>query len=133
MLARVWAPRGDKLVHAPTERSAHPVAGVTWADCVHNVPQRATLCYMLRIGVRELRQNASMYLRDVQRGEAIEITHHGHPIAQLIPAANDPWTALITSKEVAPARISPRDVLARAPRPYNQPTASLADMRQDER
>ena len=73
---------------------------------------------MKRVGVRELRQNASVLLRAVADGQAIEITHHGHPVAQLIPAVNDVWSALIASKEVTPARLTPGDILARPHRPY---------------
>jgi prevent-host-death family protein len=41
---------------------------------------------MLSIGIRELRQNASRYLRLVQeRGEPIEITDRGRPVARLTP------------------------------------------------
>lgn len=40
---------------------------------------------MKRIGVRELRQNASEHLRLVQAGETIEITERGRPIALLVP------------------------------------------------
>ena len=75
---------------------------------------------MKRVGVRELRQNASVLLRQVANGETIQITYHGHPIAQLIPAAPDAWTALIASKEVIPARLRPADILSRPPRPYHQ-------------
>ena len=48
------------------------------------------MCYMKSYGVRELRQNASMVLREVAAGETIEITSNGHPVAQMIPAAYDP-------------------------------------------
>lgn len=37
------------------------------------------------IGVRELRQNASVYLERVRSGEEIVITHRGEPIAKLVP------------------------------------------------
>lgn len=37
------------------------------------------------IGVRELRQNASRYLERVKRGESIEVTERGVPIAVLAP------------------------------------------------
>ena len=77
-----------------------------------------TLCYMKRYGVRELRQNACMVLREVAAGETIEITSNGHPVAQLIPAVYDPWAALIASKEVTPARTGPADILTRPPRHY---------------
>jgi prevent-host-death family protein len=40
---------------------------------------------MRAIGIRELRQHASRYLRAVQRGETIEVTDRGHPIARLVP------------------------------------------------
>ena len=40
----------------------------------------------LSIGIRELRQNASRYLRLVEeRGEPIEITDRGRPVAMLAP------------------------------------------------
>jgi len=37
------------------------------------------------IGIRELRQHASRYLRQVQRGETIEVTDRGHPVARIVP------------------------------------------------
>jgi prevent-host-death family protein len=40
---------------------------------------------MDRVGVRELRQNLSVYLRRVQRGERLEVTERGRPVAVLQP------------------------------------------------
>lgn len=40
---------------------------------------------MRSIGVRELRQQASRYLREVERGETIEVTDRGRPVARLVP------------------------------------------------
>jgi prevent-host-death family protein len=40
---------------------------------------------MKSIGVRELRQHASRYLREVEHGETIEITDRGRPVALLVP------------------------------------------------
>ncbi|MGH2444308.1 MAG: type II toxin-antitoxin system Phd/YefM family antitoxin [Chloroflexota bacterium] len=40
---------------------------------------------MIRIGVRELRQNASRYLRLVADGETVEVTNHGKLVALLTP------------------------------------------------
>jgi len=40
---------------------------------------------MERIGVRELRQNASAWLRRVEAGDSFEITDHGRPVALLVP------------------------------------------------
>ena len=41
--------------------------------------------YMKSIGVRELRQNASRYLRQVEAGESLRVTDHGRPIAMIVP------------------------------------------------
>lgn len=46
------------------------------------------MCYMPerdRVGVRELRQNLSVYLRRVEDGEALEVTDRGRPVALLGP------------------------------------------------
>jgi len=40
---------------------------------------------MRSIGIRELRQQASRHLRDVERGETIEVTDRGRPVALLVP------------------------------------------------
>lgn len=40
---------------------------------------------MESIGVRELRQAASKFLRRVEGGESLVITSHGQPVAQLVP------------------------------------------------
>lgn len=51
----------------------------------------ATVCYMseeatpARVGVRELRQNLSVYLRRVEAGETLEVTDHGRSVARLSP------------------------------------------------
>ncbi len=39
-----------------------------------------------RVGVRELRQNLSVYLRRVEQGEAFDVTEHGRLVARLDPA-----------------------------------------------
>lgn len=59
---------------------------------------------MDRIGVRELRQNASRYLAQVAAtGGAIEITDRGRPIARLVPVTGDEWSDLVAAGEVTPA------------------------------
>jgi prevent-host-death family protein len=47
-----------------------------------------------RVGVRELRQNLSVYLDRVKAGESLEVTEHGHPVAQLVPLARQPMSTL---------------------------------------
>jgi prevent-host-death family protein len=57
------------------------------------------MCYMTAIGIREARQNLSVYLERVKRGEAVTITEHGRPVAVLRPidASENPVTALIAA------------------------------------
>lgn len=46
------------------------------------------MCYMAlteQVGVRELRQNLSVYLARVIRGETLEVTDRGHAVAVLAP------------------------------------------------
>lgn len=38
-----------------------------------------------QVGVRELRQNLSVYLRRVEAGETLEVTEHGRPVGRLGP------------------------------------------------
>lgn len=41
---------------------------------------------MKTIGVRELRQHASRYLKDVEAGRTLQVTSHGRTVALLVPA-----------------------------------------------
>jgi prevent-host-death family protein len=43
------------------------------------------------VGLRELRQEASELVRQVESGEEIEITVSGRPAARMIPAAPRTW------------------------------------------
>ncbi|HEV8130093.1 MAG TPA: type II toxin-antitoxin system prevent-host-death family antitoxin [Acidobacteriota bacterium] len=45
------------------------------------------------VGVRELRQNLSVYLRRVKQGVLLEVTERGRPVAILAPLP-EPATAL---------------------------------------
>jgi len=67
---------------------------------------------MDRVGVRELRQNLSVYLRRVKAGEALEVTEHGRPVAILRPpsSADDPVARLIAEGRARQAVGSFRDI-----------------------
>jgi prevent-host-death family protein len=67
---------------------------------------------MTRVGVRELRQNLSVYLRRVKNGESLEVTEHGHPVAVLAPL---PEPQSVFDRMLAEGRIRPA-------------TGSLADL-----
>jgi prevent-host-death family protein len=56
------------------------------------------------MGIRELRDTLTQTIRRVQRGETIEVTHHGAPVAVLAPVAADRIDRLVAAGEVAPGR-----------------------------
>jgi len=97
------------------------------------------MCYMLHmtsVGVRELRQRASELLRMVERGEVIEITDRGRPVAQLTPLpGGSPLEQLWAAGEIDPASADLDDL----PEPLSMPagtqspSAVLRRLRQDER
>jgi len=73
-----------------------------------------------RVGVRELRQNLSVYLDRVKAGETLEVTEHGHPIARLGPRPAEPLSIIdqmIADGRAKPATISPRDIPPPLPNP----------------
>ncbi|MBV8346539.1 MAG: type II toxin-antitoxin system prevent-host-death family antitoxin [Mycolicibacterium sp.] len=89
---------------------------------------------MERIGVRELRQNASRYLDRVAAGETIEVTQRGQLVARLVPAGSDPWAAMVAAGEVQPARLPHAAVLTQQPRDHPVSlSAALAELRESER
>jgi prevent-host-death family protein len=47
------------------------------------------MCVMERVGVRELRQNLSVYLRRVKMGQRLEVTERGQAVARLEPIVDD--------------------------------------------
>ncbi|MDQ6727067.1 MAG: type II toxin-antitoxin system prevent-host-death family antitoxin [Actinomycetota bacterium] len=88
---------------------------------------------MDRIGVRELRQHASRYLDRVVKGETLEVTDRGRPVARLVPITSDAWADLIASGRVTPAEVD-CDVADEAPGNYDVDASGvLAGMRADER
>ena len=93
---------------------------------------------MKSIGVRELRQQASKYLREVERGETFEVTEHGRPVALLTPIPKEGvLDRMIAEGRATPATASRRDFLDLPPiepKPgIPLPSEILAKMREDER
>lgn len=60
---------------------------------------------MDRVGVRELRQNLSVYLRRIADGDSLEVTDRGRPVALLgpLPEQRPGREALIGSGRLLPA------------------------------
>ncbi len=67
-----------------------------------------------RVGVRELRQNLSVYLDRVKDGESLEVTEHGHPVARLTPldlAVHSPYERMVAEGRVVEPHGDLLDVL----------------------
>lgn len=98
------------------------------------------MCYMnprrLTIGVRELRQNLSVYLRQVKAGELIEVTERGQPVAILAPGGVE---RNVLDRLVAAGRatLARGDLLALGrplgQRPARRLSRALADLRRERR
>lgn len=92
---------------------------------------------MTRVGVRELRQNASALLRRVLAGESIEITQRGVPVAMLVPVPgeDDVVERLVAQGLATPAKGNLTDLPPPLkPRPGTMlPSEALAELRADER
>ena len=91
---------------------------------------------MRSIGIRELRQQASRYLREVERGASIEVTDRGRPVALLVPV---PRTG-VAERLIASGRMSAaRDDLLDLEEPLDPapgaplPSQVLSDLRTEER
>jgi prevent-host-death family protein len=83
------------------------------------------MCYMRYrsgdVGVRELRQNLSVYLRRVKAGETLEVKERGHRVAVLAPTGAKATTLdrLIASGRATAAA---GDLLAVGPPPGKRPS-----------
>lgn len=100
------------------------------------------MCYMPRrnapassVGVRELRQNLSVYLDRVKKGEALTVTEHGTAVAILRPL---PAAASVLDRLVAEGRATrPSRSLGQLPRPLEvkleRRLSDLLDEQREER
>jgi antitoxin (DNA-binding transcriptional repressor) of toxin-antitoxin stability system len=89
-----------------------------------------------RVGIRELRQNLSVYLARVKAGEILEVTERGQAVALFTPLPG-PATALERMIAAKRARAATGDLLALGPplgrRPGRRASTALEELRRDER
>ncbi|MEX2211248.1 MAG: type II toxin-antitoxin system prevent-host-death family antitoxin [Gaiellaceae bacterium] len=91
---------------------------------------------MERVGVRELRQNLSVYLRKVKRGQALEVTERGKTVARLVPPStgDEYW-----DRQIALGKVRPPSKPGPLPKPVKLPPGAkplseiLQEMRDSER
>lgn len=82
---------------------------------------------MEQVGVREIRQNLSVFLRRVRQGETFTVTDHGAPVALLTPlpaASGDPLADLIAVGRVLPGAARHGALPQPLPAPPGRPTAT---------
>jgi prevent-host-death family protein len=92
-----------------------------------------------KIGIRELRQHASVYVDLVERGHTVDITNRGRLVAQMIPVKEpdsplERWIAAGVIERAEEAG-SPLEIDPYPPLPPGRPTASdvLAQIREGDR
>lgn len=92
------------------------------------------MCYMndeprpARVGVRELRQNLSVYLDRVKNGETLEVTERGRPVALLRPRVQEPVSVIdrmIAEGRARPAAVDHRRI---PPAPAGSPGPTLTEI-----
>jgi prevent-host-death family protein len=91
-----------------------------------------------RVGVRELRQNLSVYLDRVKTGESLEVTERGQPVARLEPlrpSGRSGYERLVAEGQIRQGR---GDVIELGPPLARQPgerplSEVLAEQRDEER
>jgi prevent-host-death family protein len=93
------------------------------------------MCYMgvrgARVGVRELRQNLSVYLRRVVKGESFEVTDRGRVVALLAPL---PESSSPVQRLVAAGRASnPQGGISEVIPPRGKPSRRLSDALEEQR
>ncbi|MDQ5822100.1 MAG: type II toxin-antitoxin system prevent-host-death family antitoxin [Actinomycetota bacterium] len=88
-----------------------------------------------RVGVRELRQNLSVYLRRVRRGETLEVTERGQPVARLtpLPEHSDVRGRLIAEGRLIPRLTDSRELPAPLDDPALPPTIDVLDELREDR
>ncbi len=102
------------------------------------------MCYHVdtmttRVGIRELRQQASRLLQRVAGGEPIEITDRGRPVARIVPIRPSALDQLVLEgRATAPTGVDFLRLAGELGLPAKDvsgasPSAALAELRSDER
>src|SRR5262249_32165989 len=92
---------------------------------------------MIRVGVRELKDNLSNLLKRASEGETVEVTEYGHPLARIVPAQyGSRYEQMVAEGRIIPAEGDGSSLLK--PPPPLAPgerlgSDILAELRADER
>lgn len=91
------------------------------------------MCVMESVGIRELRQNLSVYLKRVtEEGATFEVTDHGKPVALLSPRKGEDWyQAMVAAGRIRPATGKLKDLPPPIGPVSDRGTRALREMRED--
>jgi prevent-host-death family protein len=92
----------------------------------------------IRVGIRELRQQASALLKRVAGGEVIDVTDRGHLVARIVPLRMGELDQLVAEGAATEAHGRLLDVVDSLGLPTKAkgstlPSVALAELRRDER
>ena len=89
---------------------------------------------MEQVSVRELNQDTAGVLARVERGETVEVTNRGKPVAQIRPVGTGPLDDLVAAGRAVPATITGPIPIPRLKAPAGEDAgALLSSMRDEER
>jgi len=92
-----------------------------------------------KVGIRELRQQASAVRKRVVSGEVIDVTDHGHPIARIVPLRPGVLDQLVVEGRASESDGDLLDLMDELGLPASpiarrkSPSRALAELRADER
>jgi prevent-host-death family protein len=92
-----------------------------------------------RIGIRELKQQASAVMRHVAGGEVVEVTKHGRPVARVVPLKGGTLDQMVAEGRATAARGDLLTTMAELGLPLTPveglplPSEVLAELRAGER
>ena len=87
---------------------------------------------MEQVSVRELNQDTAGVLARVERGEIVEVTNRGKPVAHIRPIATGPLDDLIAAGRAVPPTITGAIPLPRLKAPAGEDAGSLLSAMRDE-
>ena len=89
-----------------------------------------------RVGIRELRQNLSVYIKQVrEEGRAYEVTERGEPVARLTPLEGRPKSTIermMAEGRIAPAIRSWNEIPSPIKLPPGRPLSEILQEMRDE-
>lgn len=87
---------------------------------------------MEQVTVRALRAHTAEVIARVERGEVVEVTNRGRPVARLVPIPVDP-ADLVSDAAIPPTATGPIPVPQAAAEPGPEAGALISALRDEER